>query len=868
MWTGLACAACVGDFPALPADLDDPEADAGTELDGGHEPDADRVIDDPDTSVTPREDAALEEDAAPAGDAGFDEQDAGEDPLDAGGDLADLGVEPDTGPPELCNFIDDDMDGATDEDFGIGEPCTVGAGVCEATGERVCGPDGEGRCSVEPGPSGAETCNDLDDDCDGFVDEDTGRDGMCVEGIGACERAGTRLCDPESELALCDALPGMSVAEQCNFADDDCDGRIDEDTGVNAPCIVGTGLCARGGFQACADDGGLRCEGEAGDPFQETCDRQDEDCDGRVDEDTGLGEDCVVGVGECARAGVRVCTDEGGTRCDGTPGQAAPAEACNELDDDCDGETDEGLGLGDVCEVGIGECRTVGRLDCGENGGVICRAPPTNDEPESCNGLDDDCDGRTDEGFPVGLDCEAGVGACLRVAQFICDGAGAAICPAEPGLGGMETCNAVDDDCDGRTDEGFAVGEPCDVGVGACLRQGEQVCLPNGDLACDARPGQPVDEICDGLDNDCDGSVDEDVPASGQCAAGQGACRREGALECNVALGELECTATPAQPGNETCNGVDDDCDGPIDEGFGTGTPCEAGEGLCARAGQRVCDGGEVVCNAEPGDPEDETCNGQDDDCDGSVDEGRVCGAFIAGHCRAWLGIANADTRVNVPSATWSECNDQNDTDHGGRARCVGTRLNERFRQLPTGIDVNSNDQMGLRWTCDDDQLPQVANWVETHCAIYLGHADVNGGENDPATWPPCPGQDEGNAGATRCTSSGRDGLWHALDLVGDVNQDDDFAIAFQCRDDADPDRADGASEAVQIVLGWARDQRRAPDDNSETWAGCPDNRRTNGNGDDTKCVSSNYDRKFHKIDMRGDVDAFDYWGIGVFARD
>jgi hypothetical protein len=70
----------------------------------------------------------------------------------------------------------------------------------------------------------------------------------------------------------------------------------------------------------------------------------------------------------------------------------------------------------------------------------------------------------------------------------------------------------VDDDCDGQTDEGFDVGRACSAGQGACLRQGQLRCSPDGTAAvCSATPGTPGTERCgDAIDNDCDGRTDED----------------------------------------------------------------------------------------------------------------------------------------------------------------------------------------------------------------------------------------------------------------------------------------------------------------------------------------------------------------------
>lgn len=74
-----------------------------------------------------------------------------------------------------------------------------------------------------------------------------------------------------------------------------------------------------------------------------------------------------------------------------------------------------------------------------------------------------------------------------------------------------ELCNGLDDDCNGTVDDGFDVGSTCTVGVGACARDGLILCSEAGDASCDAIAGEPVDEDCaNGLDDDCDGVADDE----------------------------------------------------------------------------------------------------------------------------------------------------------------------------------------------------------------------------------------------------------------------------------------------------------------------------------------------------------------------
>jgi hypothetical protein len=123
-------------------------------------------------------------------------------------------------------------------------------------------------------------------------------------------------------------------------------------------------------------------------------------------------------------------------------------EVCNGLDDDCDGATDDGpIDVGGPCGTDVGECRT-GVLDC--SGGTLICSGATGPTEEVCNGYDDDCDTSVDEGL-VGDPCGMDEGACVPgVEQCI---AGARTCVGEVGPG-AEICNGLDDDCDGITDEG------------------------------------------------------------------------------------------------------------------------------------------------------------------------------------------------------------------------------------------------------------------------------------------------------------------------------------------------------------------------------------------------------------------------------
>jgi hypothetical protein len=173
------------------------------------------------------------------------------------------------------------------------------------------------------------------------------------------------------------------------------------------------------------------------------------------------------------------------------------------------------------------------------------------------------------------------------------DGFGDACPPCTPF---PEICDGADNDCDGQVDEDPAA-DPCVTGELGVCGQGHEICQ-GGEVFCvpDAVAGP---ELCDGLDNDCDGFVDNGAAGDGvACATGlPGIC----ALGTAICIDGIEPSCNPDnQAGEEVCNGLDDDCDGHIDEDL---------RNACGRCG------GEPV----------ESCNGLDDDCDGTVDDEAPC---------------------------------------------------------------------------------------------------------------------------------------------------------------------------------------------------------------------------------------------------
>ncbi len=382
---------------------------------------------------------------------------------------------------EICDGRDNDCDDQIDED--LTRPCETPCGVGV---ERCIGPDIWGECDApQPQP---ERCNDLDDDCDGQTDEGNPDGGApCGTNEGVCE-FGTMVCRGGQLVCEGGVEPGI---EECNGLDDDCDGQTDEgcdcQPGDTRPCGSDVGTC-EAGVQTCVDGQWGPCEGAVG-PQPETCDGLDNDCDGTVDT---IRRACATQCG----AGQEICLDGQWMGCDAPQ---PSMERCNGEDDDCDGQTDEELtqpcNNGCQGEDGVERCVDGQWQDCD------ARTPL--DEEVCGDGLDNDCDGQTEEGCvcedgdtqPCGSslgDCEPGVQTCEHGEWSVCRGGRM---PQE------EVCDGHDNDCDGQTDE--ATDQPCSNDCGEGIRRCE-----DGVLGPCSVP-DPPEEVCDGLDNDCDEQVDE-----------------------------------------------------------------------------------------------------------------------------------------------------------------------------------------------------------------------------------------------------------------------------------------------------------------------------------------------------------------------
>ncbi|MEK7784045.1 MAG: MopE-related protein, partial [Chloroflexota bacterium] len=283
--------------------------------------------------------------------------------------------------------------------------------------------------------------------------------------------------------------------------------------------------------------------------------------------------------------------------------------------------------LGTDCDGPDADACTEGVRVCLADGSGTSCDDTTGDTAEVCgNAIDDNCDGAVDEGCggctagatqPCGTD----VGECAFGMQT-CSGGLWGACVG--GTGPVsELCNTLDDDCNGTADDGFVTGGACDGADTDLCIEGALACDASGGVSCSDATGDNVD-ICNTLDDDCDGMTDEGFVTGNACDGADSDTCNEGTNMCD-ASGGVSCSDTTGDS-VEVCNGVDDDCDGTPDEGFVTGAACDGADTDLCIEGVLACDvSGGVSCTDTTGSTV-EVCNATDDDCDGTSEEGFVTG--------------------------------------------------------------------------------------------------------------------------------------------------------------------------------------------------------------------------------------------------
>ena len=507
---------------------------------------------------------------------------------------------------EICDGIDNDCDDEIDEgvldtwyadmdDDGFGDPLNTTEACDPGDGWVATGNDCDDDHS-ESYPGAEEVCDEMDNDCDDDIDEDveltwyTDADsdghGDVDSPVSACEPpAGTVASSDDCDDTQSTVSP--NATEICDEIDNDCDGDIDEadaadaaiwyadsdgdgfgdPTQTNAACSTPSGYVADD--QDCADD-----DATIHPDANEICDEIDNDCDGDIDdEDSSLSgaETWYIdsdgdGYGSDAYT-VETCDQPFGyvadnSDCNDSDDSAYPGgtEVCDEVDNDCDGDTDEGVqltwyadtdsdGHGDpdspvqACDPPSGT--VAGDDDCDDTDSTI-----NPDGIELCDEVDNDCDGDIDE------------------------------------TGSLDASTwYLDSDDDGFGDDDFSE-VSCSAPSGYVSERGD--CLDsNPDVHPDA------DEICDEIDNDCDGDIDADDSSIDASALttwyldddGDGFGDADSAVaRCDAWTSyvddgtDCDDSNDAVYPGaTESCDEIDNDCDGDIDEdGYGEAETCAA----------------------------------------------------------------------------------------------------------------------------------------------------------------------------------------------------------------------------------------------------------------------------------------------------
>ncbi|MDB4976991.1 MAG: symbB, partial [Myxococcaceae bacterium] len=325
------------------------------------------------------------------------------------------------------------------------------------------------------------------------------------------------------------------------------------DPGKVDVCI--SGHCASQVDRCPASDrdwGGLcGCTGSDVDSDKDGTPDCDESCPGSPDRLAGGVCGCALGMQDADRDGVPNCND----LCVGDPLKALPGICgCNVSDVDADGDTMPDCA--DACP--IDPKKTVAG-SCG------CGAPETDTDMDGMPDCVDVCSGLNDASYVSISDCGVGYCRTMNMPSSCMAGLELACMPGLPRSSSDTTCDGVDDDCSGASDEDYVVVAQC--GVGYCRTTSvASRCSAGVETACKAGSARSAtDATCDGVDDDCSGAVDEDYVVNSTC--GVGYCRTNNTpSKCRAGVQTLCAPAAPRAPNDVTPDGVDDDCDGQVDE--------------------------------------------------------------------------------------------------------------------------------------------------------------------------------------------------------------------------------------------------------------------------------------------------------------
>ena len=609
---------------------------------------------------------------------------------------------------ENCNGVADEDDATADVSGGaLYHPDTDGDGWGSATvSERACAaPDGwvtDGTDCDDTSdamyPGNTESCDGLDNNCDGDIDE--GAEDLQTWFLDADEDG---YGDAASGLGACSPPPGyVADASDCN----DANTTIHPDA-----------------------------------PETDCADPTDYNCDGSV----GAADNDLDGASACED-----CDDADPTRSPGAPevcDELGRDEDCDTLVNDADPSRDPSTGIvlyRDADGDGQGDI-TVTELACATAIGFVANAYDCDDSDgstflgalEACDGVDNNCDGTTDEsaldqpswyadidgdGYGTPSDVALGCGAPdgYVADSDDCDDADPEVHPEA-----LENCaDEIDYNCDGSVGEADADGD----GWSACTEcdDSDPDRHPAAVEVCDS---ERVDENCDGLVNDEDPGVnlttgtnfylDIDGDGHGDSFLAITACTvPEG---YTVAPDDCDDTNPAAFPGNtEVCDSADNNCDGAVDEGgvqadwypdvdgdlhgdlTGGVTTCPAPAGYVADAAD--CD--DTRSDVYPGAAE--RCDGFDEDCDGVIDEAAVDASIWHrdGDGDGYGDAATAQAVCDAPEgyvADGTDCDDIAADIHPTRVEvCDG--LDNDCDGYHDDDDLDLDPTSRTRWYVDDDE--------------------------------------------------------------------------------------------------------------------------------------------------------------------